>query len=92
MWRKKLVLHGVRVDDLVGYSENPMAPPPDNKVGFVSASFTRWTAVAGEAGRPVASSTSGLRCRPSGMRLGTGVVGLGCRVGWWRQFVWVCNR
>lgn len=64
------MLHGVRVDDLVGYSENPMAPPLDKKVGFVSASFKRSTAVAGEAGRPVASSTSGLRCGPSGMRLG----------------------
>jgi hypothetical protein len=70
LWRKKLVLHGVRVDDLVGYSENPMAPPPDKKVGFVSASFTRSTVVAGEAGRQVASSTCGLRCGPGGMRLG----------------------
>jgi len=45
LWRKKLVLHGMRVDDLVGYSENPMAPPPpDEKVpGFVSASFARGT-------------------------------------------------
>jgi len=69
LWRKKLVLHGMRVDDLVGYSQNPMAPPPDDKVGFVSASSARGT-VAGEAGRPVVSSTSDLRCGPSGMRLG----------------------
>lgn len=74
LWRKKLVLHGMRVDDLVGYSENPMAsPPPEEKIGFVSASFARCT-VAGEAGpgRPVVSSTSEVRCAgpASGMRPG----------------------
>lgn len=60
LWRKKLVLHGVRVDDdLVGYSVNPMAPAPRKDVGFATASsFVRRHRVAGEAGR---------RCRPTSL-------------------------
>lgn len=53
------MLHGMRVDDLVGYSENPMAPPPGKEVGFVSESFVRCTAAGEMAGeRYVSSSTS----------------------------------
>jgi hypothetical protein len=42
LWRKKLVLHGMRVvDDFVGYRENPITQPPAGKdVGFVSASLS----------------------------------------------------
>ena len=46
LWRKKLVLHGARVDDLVGYSVNAMAPTPGKGAGFATAGFvrrhTRW--------------------------------------------------
>ncbi|KAL6846085.1 hypothetical protein ACP4OV_023533 [Aristida adscensionis] len=52
LWRKKLVLHGMRVDDFVGYSdsENPMAAPPGRAPApsAQSITFVRRRAVAGD--------------------------------------------
>lgn len=35
------MLQGARVDDLVGYSVNAMAPAPGKSAGFATASFAR---------------------------------------------------
>lgn len=70
LWRKKLVLHGTRVvdDDFVGYSENPMPPPPGKGVGFPTAKSLcddttrgrrRWPAVFLPGGVPLTGSPVG---------------------------------
>ena len=43
MWRKKLVLHSMRVDVFMGYMENPipLPPPPDKNTGFCQPKFAR---------------------------------------------------
>ena len=44
MWRKKLVLHSMRVDVFMGYIDNPipLPPPPEKNTGCCQAKYARW--------------------------------------------------